>query len=42
VGGILFGLATPLVLGSLWALIPQGLAALLLLIWRTAKEDATL
>jgi protein-S-isoprenylcysteine O-methyltransferase Ste14 len=41
VGGILFGLAMPLVLGSLWALIPQGLAALLL-IWRTAKEDATL
>jgi protein-S-isoprenylcysteine O-methyltransferase Ste14 len=41
VGGILFGLATPLILGSLWALIPQGLAALLL-VWRTAREDRTL
>lgn len=41
VGGILFGLTTPLVLGSLWALIPQVIAALLL-IWRTYKEDHTL
>lgn len=41
VGGILFGLATPLILGSLWALLPQTLAALLL-IWRTAREDRTL
>ncbi|MCE7990081.1 MAG: isoprenylcysteine carboxylmethyltransferase family protein [Caldilinea sp. CFX5] len=41
VGGILFGLAAPLILGSVWALIPQALAALLL-IWRTAREDRTL
>lgn len=41
IGGILFGLATPLILGSLWALIPQTLAALLLL-WRTNREDHTL
>jgi protein-S-isoprenylcysteine O-methyltransferase Ste14 len=39
--GILFGLATPLVLGSAWALIPQALAALLL-VGRTALEDRTL
>ncbi len=41
VGGILFGLAAPLILGSLWALLPQALAALLL-IWRTSREDRTL
>lgn len=41
VGGLLYGLATPLILGSLWALIPQALAALLL-IWRTSREDCTL
>jgi protein-S-isoprenylcysteine O-methyltransferase Ste14 len=40
-GGLLFGLATPLVLGSYWALIPQGLAALLLVV-RTALEDRML
>jgi protein-S-isoprenylcysteine O-methyltransferase Ste14 len=40
-GGLLFGLTTPLVLGSYWALIPQGLAALLL-IGRTALEDRML
>ncbi len=39
--GIVFGLATPLILGSLWALIPQGLAAALL-VARTALEDRTL
>jgi len=36
--GILFGLATPLVLGSYWALVPQALAAVLLVI-RTGLED---
>jgi len=41
VGGILFQIATPLILGSLWAFIPSGLAALLILI-RTALEDRTL
>jgi protein-S-isoprenylcysteine O-methyltransferase Ste14 len=40
-GGILFGLATPLVLGSYWALVPQGLAAVLL-IARTGLEDRML
>ena len=40
-GGLLFGLATPLVLGSYWALIPQGLAAVLL-VGRTALEDRML
>jgi protein-S-isoprenylcysteine O-methyltransferase Ste14 len=37
-GGILFGLATPLVLGSYWALIPQALAAIFLVV-RTVLED---
>lgn len=40
-GGLLFGLTTPIVLGSYWALIPQGLAALLL-IGRTFLEDRML
>lgn len=40
-GGLLFGLTTPLVLGSLWALIPQGLAAALLVV-RTGLEDRML
>jgi len=40
-GSIAFELATPIMLGSLWALIPGGLAALLLLL-RTALEDETL
>lgn len=40
-GGLLFGLATPIVLGSYWAFIPQGLAALFLLA-RTALEDRML
>jgi len=40
-GGLLFGLATPIVLGSYWALIPQGLAALLLFA-RTCLEDRML
>jgi protein-S-isoprenylcysteine O-methyltransferase Ste14 len=41
VGGILFGLATPLVLGSFWGLIPAAIAATLLVI-RTHLEDRTL
>lgn len=41
VGSILFQIATPLMLGSLWAFIPAGLAALLLVV-RTALEDKTL
>ena len=41
VGAILFGLATAVVLGSLWALIPAGLMAMLVVV-RTALEDATL
>ena len=41
VGGILLQVAAPITLGSLWALIPGGLGALLLLI-RTALEDRTL
>ena len=41
VGGILFQLGTPFLLGTLWALIPAGLAALLLVV-RTALEDRTL
>ena len=40
-GGILFGLSSPLILGSLWALIPAVLAAALLVI-RTTLEDRTL
>ncbi len=40
-GGLLFGLATPVILGSYWALIPQGLAAGLLVI-RAALEDRML
>lgn len=38
VGSIIFELATPIMLGSLWALIPGGLAALLIIL-RTAIED---
>jgi protein-S-isoprenylcysteine O-methyltransferase Ste14 len=40
-GGLLFGMATPLVLGSYWALIPQALAACLL-VARTYLEDRML
>ena len=38
---MMFGTATPLMLGSLWALIPAGLSALLYVV-RTALEDKTL
>jgi protein-S-isoprenylcysteine O-methyltransferase Ste14 len=41
VGGILFGLASPLVLGSFWGLIPAILAAFCLII-RTLLEDKLL
>ncbi len=41
VGGILFELAAPVLLGSWWALIPGGLNALLFVI-RTGLEDKTL
>jgi protein-S-isoprenylcysteine O-methyltransferase Ste14 len=40
-GGILFGLATPLALGSYWAFIPQA-AAVILLLLRTFLEDRML
>lgn len=41
VGGILFMIATPLLLGSLLAVIPQGIAAAFLVV-RTYLEDKTL
>jgi protein-S-isoprenylcysteine O-methyltransferase Ste14 len=41
VGSIVFELASPILLGSLWALIPGAIAALLFII-RTALEDRTL
>ena len=41
VGGILFELATPIMLGSWWALIPGGFTALFFVV-RTALEDKTL
>lgn len=41
VGFIIINLATPLVLGSLWALIPGAIMAVLFII-RTALEDITL
>jgi protein-S-isoprenylcysteine O-methyltransferase Ste14 len=40
-GGVLFGLATPVVLGSYWALLPQA-AAIALLVVRTLLEDRML
>ncbi len=41
VGAIAQSFSAPLLLGSLWALIPAGLAALFLIV-RTALEDRTL
>jgi protein-S-isoprenylcysteine O-methyltransferase Ste14 len=41
VGGILYMMTTPLVLGSLWALIPQGVAVISLIV-RTYLEDLAL
>jgi protein-S-isoprenylcysteine O-methyltransferase Ste14 len=40
-GTVMFELTTPFMLGSLWALIPGGLAAILMIV-RTALEDKTL
>lgn len=40
-GGLLYTAATPLLLGSLWALIPTGITIVLMLI-RTSLEDKTL
>ena len=40
-GGVLFALATPLLLGSPWAFIPAGLTVCALVV-RTALEDRTL
>ena len=40
-GAILFQLATPILLGSLWALIPAGLTAVAIVV-RTALEDEAL
>ena len=40
-GTVLFELTTPFMLGSLWALIPGALAAILMIV-RTALEDRTL
>lgn len=41
VGALIFELASPILLGSLWALIPGAVAALLFIL-RTALEDRTL
>jgi protein-S-isoprenylcysteine O-methyltransferase Ste14 len=41
VGGMLFTFTTPLLLGSLWGLLPAGIFVLLMLV-RTALEDRTL
>jgi len=41
VGGVAVYLATPVMLGSLWALIPGGLSAVLMIV-RTALEDEML
>jgi len=41
IGGILMAMSIPLVLGSLWALIPAGAVSILLII-RTYLEDTTL
>jgi protein-S-isoprenylcysteine O-methyltransferase Ste14 len=41
VGWIIYTLFTPLILGSLWGLIPQGIAFILMLL-RTKLEDDTL
>jgi protein-S-isoprenylcysteine O-methyltransferase Ste14 len=41
VGAMMFQLGSPIALGSLWALIPSGLSAILYVV-RTALEDRTL
>jgi protein-S-isoprenylcysteine O-methyltransferase Ste14 len=40
-GGLIYTLATPLLLGSLWGLVPA-VFAMASLVWRTAMEDRTL
>jgi protein-S-isoprenylcysteine O-methyltransferase Ste14 len=40
-GGVLMAVTTPLILGSLWGLVPAG-AAVLLIVVRTILEDRTL
>ncbi len=40
-GGLVFSLGTPLMLGSYWGLVPLALT-ILLMFWRTSLEDATL
>jgi protein-S-isoprenylcysteine O-methyltransferase Ste14 len=40
-GGLLFTLITPLLLGSLWAMIPTGIT-IILMVARTILEDKTL
>jgi len=40
-GGLIFTFGTPLMLGSYWGLLPA-VISLIILIWRTALEDATL
>ena len=41
VGAILFGISTPLIIGSVYGLIPGGIAVILLII-RTSLEDKLL
>lgn len=41
VGGMIFTILTPILLGSLWGLIPQGIAIILMVV-RTKLEDDTL
>ncbi len=40
-GGLIFSLGTPLMLGSYWGLVPM-LLTIFLMFWRTSLEDATL
>ncbi len=40
-GGFIFSVGTPLMLGSYWGLVPMALT-ILLMFWRTQLEDATL
>lgn len=40
-GSIIWTLTAPLILGSLWALVPAAISVVLL-VWRTDKEDAVL
>lgn len=40
-GGLIFTIGTPLLLGSYWGLLPA-ILSLLILVWRTSLEDVTL